>query len=199
VAISFVHSAFLGDSDLPGLYERFSREVYHEGASHGHFLSLSRLIHRFITLLLCALQRSISVLFLSIFIHNHYRFLTMAYTSAIILFLSLFSHSLALPVAQTQPQTTNVTFNDGVYHMTETQAPPAPPVFASPVITTEASQASQTTSIPTTASSATTTFNVPQTTGDVPITSVQYKKFSGDGSEAAGWPSITEWVSFNQM
>lgn len=36
-------------------------------------------------------------------------------------------------------------------------------------------------------------------TGTVPATTVAYKKYTGDGSSAAGWPTQDDWASFEQM
>ncbi|EPE36045.1 hypothetical protein GLAREA_05383 [Glarea lozoyensis ATCC 20868] len=126
----------------------------------------------------------------------------MAYFSAVLLLLSLVSQSWALPVSQTGTQDMNITYTDGDYHWTEitasTTTPVALPEITTPVTTSESTQqtASSTSGGP---SSTTTVVNTPQSTGEVPVTSVPYTKFSGDGSEAAGWPSIAEWVSFDQM
>jgi hypothetical protein len=143
-------------------------------------------------------------IFTSIFVYlsSLPEFTTMAYTSAFILFLSLASQSLALPVAQAGAGATNVTFDDGLYRPTDTKAQ-ATPVGGLPVTTliTTTSEGAQPveTATPAAASSVPTTADGAQSTGTIPITSVTYKKFNGDGSEAAGWPAITEWVSFDQM
>ena len=125
----------------------------------------------------------------------------MAYLPAFLLLLSFASTSVALPVAQAGARDTNVTFDDGSYRWTETKPQGSPPVVlpetTTPVFTSGPPQQTETsTSI---ILSTSTVVDVPQSTGDVPVTSVTYKRFSGDGSEAAGWPSSTKWVSFDQM
>jgi hypothetical protein len=126
----------------------------------------------------------------------------MAYFSVFILFLSFAFQSWALPVAQTGAQDMNITYTDGDYHWTEvttsTTTPTALPETTTPVTTSESTQqtVSSTSGGP---SSTTTVVDIPQSTGDVPVTSVPYTKFSGDGSESAGWPSSVKWVSFDQM
>ena len=126
----------------------------------------------------------------------------MAYLPALLLLLSFVSISVALPVAQAGAQDTNVTFDDGSYRWTETKPQGSPPVVlpetTTPVFTSEPPQQTETSTsiiLPSTS----TMVDVPQGTANVPVTSVTYKRFSGDGSEAAGWPSSTKWVSFDQM
>lgn len=120
----------------------------------------------------------------------------MSFTSAFILLLSLASQSLALPVEQRAV----TTFDDGQWHpatvvavassTASVKVPTTAPVIASvkPTVSTKTSATSSTATA--TAVSG----------GGAPATGpVTYKKFKGDGSVAQGWPSISQWISFENM
>ncbi|KAG9236483.1 putative copper transport protein CTR2 [Amylocarpus encephaloides] len=117
----------------------------------------------------------------------------MAFNSAFILLLSLASQSLALPVVQERA----TTYDDGFYRPW-TKAAAVQSVTTTLVAAPTAVAFSTETSV-TSLSSSTDAASVPTSTGTVSATEVSYKKFSGDGSAAAGWPTQEEWVSFEQM
>ncbi|CAG8957917.1 hypothetical protein HYFRA_00000259 [Hymenoscyphus fraxineus] len=123
----------------------------------------------------------------------------MAFTSALLLLLSLASQSLALPVAQGAGGLTTKTFDDGMWHpATAIAAASSPTSVQVPAISTTV--ATGTTPTSSTKTSSTKSSSTPTSGGGSPSTGpVTYRKFKGDGSVAQGWPAKSKWITFEDM